>query len=57
MVVFIIGGGVDTKVIPAWIHSSLFLIAMVHFASIIRIQHQSFKVNTNIIVAMSQHQT
>ena len=53
MTVFIIGGGVDTRVIPGWLHGVLFIVAFLHFIKTILIQHRCFKANTEIIVAMS----
>lgn len=53
MTVFIIGGGVDTDIIPAWIHGILFLFALYHFATTIRTQHHCFKENTDLILEMT----
>ena len=53
MTVFIIGGGVDTHVIPGWLHGALFIIAFLHFIKSIYIQHRCFKANTKIILTMS----
>ncbi|MFQ6608267.1 MAG: hypothetical protein ACE5EE_06990 [Fidelibacterota bacterium] len=53
MTVFIIGGGVDTGSIPAWIHGILFLLALYHFATTIRTQHHCFKENTDLILEMT----
>ena len=52
MAVFIIGGGVDTLVIPGWLHGALFIVAFLHFVKTILIQHRCFKVNTRIILDM-----
>lgn len=52
MAVFIVGGGVDTNVIPAWIHNILFLTAIGHFAITIRKQHICFKENTILVLKM-----
>ena len=53
MTVFIIGGGVDTKVIPNWIHGILFYISFFHFLRLIVIQHKCFKDNTAIVLEMT----
>ncbi len=53
MAVFIIGGGVDTLVIPGWFHGALFIVAFLHFVKTIIIQHRCFKANTKIILDMS----
>jgi hypothetical protein len=53
MTVFIIGGGVDTLVIPGWLHGVLFIVAFLHFIKTILIQHRCFKANTKIILTMS----
>ena len=53
MTVFIIGGGVDTKVIPNWIHGILFYISFFHFLKLIVIQHKCFKDNTTIVLEMT----
>ena len=53
MTTFIIGGGVDTGVIPAWIHGLLFYIALVHFFKMIAVQHRCFRENTEIVLEMT----
>ena len=53
MTVFIIGGGVDTGVIPGWIHGILFYIAFFHFFKMIKVQHNCFQENTNIVLEMT----
>ena len=53
MALFIMGGAVDTKVIPAWIHGVLFIIAMLHLIKLTVIQHGGFRKNTAIILDMS----
>ncbi len=59
MTVFIIGGGVDTRVLPGWLHGALFIVAFLHFIKTIIVQHRCFKANTNIILDMSgiQHKS
>ena len=54
MTTFIIGGGVDTGVIPAWIHGFLFYIALIHFFKMIAVQHGCFRENTEIILDMTE---
>ena len=53
MTVFIIGGGVDTGVIPGWIHGILFYIAFFHFFKMIKVQHNCFRENTNVVLEMT----
>ena len=40
--VFVIGGGVHTKVISLSVHSWLFIISMLHFLYTIKLQHEAF---------------
>ena len=53
MITFIIGGGVDTGLIPSWIHGLLFYIALIHFFKMIKLQHDSFRENTAIVLEMT----
>ncbi len=53
MTVFIIGGGVDTGVIPGWIHGILFCVAFFHFFKMIKVQHNCFRENTNVVLEMT----
>lgn len=53
MTTFIIGGGVDTNVIPAWIHGLLFYVALIHFFKMITVQHACFRENTEIVLEMT----
>ena len=53
MILFISGGAVDTRCLPAWSHGLLFFISMIQFLDAVRIQHQSFKESTAIILEMS----
>ena len=53
MTVFIIGGGVDTKVIPYWVHGGLFYISLFHFLKVKLVQNKCFKDNTSIILDMT----
>lgn len=54
MVLFISGGAVDTNHIPAWSHGLLFVLSLGQFVDTIRIQHQSFRESTAIVLEMSQ---
>lgn len=54
MVLFISGGAVDTKHIPAWSHGLFFIVSLMQFLDAIKIQHQSFKESTAIVLEMSQ---
>jgi len=53
MTVFIIGGAVDTKIIPGWVHGILFYISFIHFLKVLIIQNKCFKDNTSIILDMT----
>lgn len=53
MTVFIIGGGVDTKVIPYWVHGGLFYISFFHYLKVKLVQNKCFKDNTSIILDMT----
>lgn len=53
MVAFILYGAADTGNIPWWIYQMALLVGIVHFVQAKRIQHQSFRENTNIILDMS----
>ena len=53
MTLFILGGAVDTKHIPGWIHGGLFYISMLHFLKTIVVQHQAFKESTAIVIEMA----
>ena len=41
--VFVIGGGVHTKVIAVGTHNILYLLSMFHFLYLIKLQHYAFK--------------
>ena len=41
--VFVIGGGVHTKVISSAFHGWLFIFSMIHYLYVIRLQHLAFK--------------
>ena len=41
--VFILGGGVHTKVISKNVHGILFIFSMIHFLYLIKLQHYAFK--------------
>ena len=53
MTVFVLGGAVDTGFLPGWSHGLLFLVAIVHFARTIAVQHSCFKENTSLILEMT----
>ncbi len=53
MVLFISGGAVDTGHLAGWIHGLLFCGTILHFFSVLNIQHQSFKESTAIVLEMS----
>ena len=46
--VFILGGAVDTHVLPHWIHGILFFLTLVHFLKMIKTQNSCFKETVNI---------
>src|SRR3989338_8713284 len=50
MTQYVLGAAVDTKHVPGWVHGVLFIIAMLHYAKLIVIEHGSFKKNTWIIL-------
>ena len=54
MIVFVIGGGVHTRMIHPWFHGGLFLVTIIHFAKTIAIQHRSFKESTMIFIELSK---
>jgi len=41
--VFILGGAVDTHVLPHWIHGILFFLALIHFIKMVKTQNVCFK--------------
>ena len=47
--VFVIGGGVHTKVISVNTHGFLYLFSLLHFLYLIKIQHFAFKETANIL--------
>ena len=51
-VVFIIGGAVDRALVPAWVHGTLFIGALLYYARLIVLEHRCFRDNTNIILEM-----
>jgi len=51
--VFILGGAVDTHMVPGWTHGVLFWIVLIHFSKLIILQHQAFRENTFIILEMA----
>lgn len=53
MVLFISGGAVDTHRIPHWAHGLLFYFCIAHFLYTMKIQHESFKESTAIVLEMS----
>ena len=53
MVTFIIGGAVDTGILPSWIHGILFLIIIIHFIKVIVVQNTGFRENAKIMVEIA----
>ena len=47
--VFVIGGGVHTKVISITVHGWLFIISMLHFLYTIKLQHEAFKDTSKLL--------
>ena len=46
---FVLGGGVQTKVLNKYWHHSIFLIGLLHYLKVILIQHKSLIENTSIL--------
>ena len=57
MIVFILGGAVDTNKLPGYVHGLVYVLFIIHFTRTIVIQHRCFKDNTGIILAMSDVQS
>jgi hypothetical protein len=53
MVAFILYGAADTGKIPMWVYQGLLIIGIIQFLDAKKIQHQSFRDNTFIILEMS----
>ncbi len=53
MTAFILYGAADTGKIPQFVYQGLLLAGIIHFCYAKRIQHQSFRDNTFIILEMS----
>lgn len=53
MILFIIGGAVDTKKIPGWAHGILFWITLLHYFKTIVVQNKAFRESTAIVLEMS----
>jgi len=51
---FCLIGGVQTEVVPAWIHGLLFFVTWFHFGWIIVIQHRCFRDNTQIFYDLAE---
>ncbi len=41
-VVFLLGGAVDTNLLPPFLHGMIFLLGFVHYFYVLKLQHQSF---------------
>ena len=52
--VFVIGGGVHTKVISINVHGILYLISMFHFIYLIKLQHFAFKDTAEILLRLGK---
>ena len=52
--VFVIGGGVHTKAISSTIHGVLFLVSMIHFLYLIKLQHKNFIVTADILSELGE---
>ena len=52
--VFVIGGGVHTKVISKSFHSWLFIFSMIHYLYTIYLQHQAFKDTASMLVKLGE---
>ena len=52
--VFVIGGGVHTKVISVNMHNILYLLSMLHFIYLIKLQHCAFKDTANILSRLGE---
>lgn len=57
MAVFIIGGAVDTNVLPDWLHGLLFLITIFQFLIMGIIQNSCFRKNMDIMVSIAEPNT
>lgn len=54
MIVFIIGGAVDTKILPSWLHGLLFFLVIFHFLIMIKSQNSCFRENMGIMVRIAE---
>jgi hypothetical protein len=54
MATFIIGAGVHTQVIPAWVHSALYFVTIVAQLHTLRIEHQVLRRNRELMASVSQ---
>ena len=52
--VFVIGGGVHTKVISVAFHSNLFFFSLVHYLYLIKIKHKYFKETADILAFLGE---
>jgi len=42
IIVFLLGGAVDTNLLPSFLHGMIFFIGFVHYFYVLKLQHQSF---------------
>ena len=52
--VFVIGGAVDTNIIPHWVHGILFFITLVHFLKMVKTQNSCFRETVNIRINIAE---
>ena len=52
--VFVIGGGVHTKVISVSLHGWLYIFSMIHFFYTIKLQHEAFKDTSNMLAKLGK---
>ena len=52
--VFVIGGAVDTNIIPHWVHGILFFITLVHFLKMVKTQNSCFRETVNIRINIEE---
>ena len=51
---FVLGGGVQTKVISKYWHHSIFFISLLHYAKVISTQHKALIQNANILSSLGK---
>ncbi|HJN68146.1 MAG: hypothetical protein V1256_07490 [Candidatus Neomarinimicrobiota bacterium] len=54
IIVFIIGGAVDTNIFPSWPHGLLYVITLVHFLKMIKTQNSCFKETVAIRINIAE---